>query len=39
MYRGKDVMTDEVVACGLEDCLEKAVRIMKERGCACVPVS
>jgi CBS domain-containing protein len=38
MYRVKDVMTDEVATCGLEDSLESAVRIMRERGCGSVPI-
>ena len=38
MYRVKDVMTDEVESCFMEDSLEKAARIMKGRGCGCVPV-
>ena len=38
MYRVKDVMTDEVASCGLDDSLETAVRIMRERGCGSVPI-
>jgi CBS domain-containing protein len=38
MFRVKDVMTEEVVACGPEASLEAAVRVMRERGCGCVPV-
>lgn len=38
MYRVKDVMTEDVVSCQAGDRLEVAVRIMKERGCGCVPV-
>jgi CBS domain-containing protein len=39
VYRVKDVMTDEVESCRMDDCLEKAAGIMKERGCGCVPVT
>src|SRR5689334_20509302 len=38
MFRVKDVMTEEVIACGPEDSLLTAVQIMRERGCGCVPV-
>ncbi len=38
MYRVKDVMTDDVATCGPEDTIESAVRIMRDRGCGCVPV-
>ena len=38
MYRVKDVMTEDVLTCGLNDPLETAARIMSERGCGCVPV-
>ena len=38
MYRVKDVMTDEVETCGVQDSLEAAVRLMSDRGCGCVPV-
>lgn len=31
-------MTDEVISCRMEDSLERAASIMKERGCGCVPV-
>lgn len=31
-------MTDEVLTCGVNDPLEAAVQIMKDRGCGCVPV-
>lgn len=32
-------MTDEVESCLMEDSLEKAAAIMRERGCGCVPVT
>ncbi len=38
MYRVKDVMTEDVAACGLADTLELAVGIMRDRGCGSVPV-
>ena len=38
MFRVKDVMTDEVVACRADATLEAAVQIMRERGCGSVPV-
>jgi len=38
MFRVKDIMTDEVSACEPDAPLEAAVRIMRERGCGCVPV-
>src|SRR5688572_13845159 len=38
MFRVKDVMTPEVATCRPEDSLETVVRIMKDRGCGCVPV-
>ena len=38
MFRVKDVMTEEVTACGPDDSLLAAVQIMRIRGCGCVPV-
>ncbi len=38
MYRVKDVMMDEVATCRPDDPLETAVRIMRDKGCGCVPV-
>lgn len=38
MYRVKDVMTEDVLTCGVNDSLQVAARIMRERGCGCVPV-
>lgn len=38
MYRVKDVMTDEVLTCRLDDSLDRAVAIMRDRTCGCVPV-
>ena len=38
MYRVKDVMTDEVLTCGIRDSLEVAVGIMRDRDCGFVPV-
>ena len=38
MYRVKDVMTEDVISCEPGDTLESAVRIMRDRGCGCVPV-
>ncbi|MEO8502231.1 MAG: CBS domain-containing protein [Vicinamibacteria bacterium] len=38
MFRVKDIMTDEVIACRPDDSLESAVQVMKDRGCGCVPV-
>jgi len=38
MFRVKDVMTLEVATCRPEDSLDTVVRIMRDRGCGCVPV-
>ena len=38
MFRVKDVMTEEVIACRADDPLDSAVRAMRDRGCGCIPV-
>jgi CBS domain-containing protein len=38
MFRVKDVMTEDVIACRADDPLDSAVRAMRDRGCGCIPV-